>query len=201
MKIINTTDHSNRMLRRMVSWCCRQLDLKVGYVNEANFRNRSRRCYSGVACKTRRGGRIVVSIAKTNELFPVKCRRRGPIQNEYADRIEALVGVTAHELSHLCQYQDERHKLVEHDSEWHEQHVLNAFRANRESLLSEWNDAPKVTKKTSRQRSVQEKRADRVACHLQRWERKLKLAKTKVATYRKKTRYYEKAIAAKRQRT
>lgn len=33
MRLVNTTDFPNYFLRRMVSWCCKQLDFSVRKIN------------------------------------------------------------------------------------------------------------------------------------------------------------------------
>lgn len=45
MKLHNTTDFPDYFLRRMVSWCCREIGLPVRYVQEATFR-KGGRCHS-----------------------------------------------------------------------------------------------------------------------------------------------------------
>ena len=52
-------------------------------------------------------------------------------------------------------------------------------------MTCRWEETPVVKK------PAVERRAKAAAENLKRWERKLKLAKTKVAKYRKRCRYYE----------
>jgi len=42
VKLINSTDYPDYFLRRMVSWCCREIGLPVRYVQEAAFRKGGR---------------------------------------------------------------------------------------------------------------------------------------------------------------
>lgn len=198
MQLKNTTDHSDRCLRRIVSFCCRIIDYKVGMITKAEFRNRSH-AYSGRAYYNRRGGgRIVVSISTTDTGYPMTCRKHvGMNPIVFADRIEALVGVTAHEIAHLAQNRDGRHKLVEHDACWNELQVLKAFRVDREVLIAEWSKEPAQRPVTPKQ-SKQEKRAESAVSNLANWERKQKLASTKVRHWSNKVKYYDRAMAAKR---
>jgi hypothetical protein len=124
----------------------------------------------------------------------------------FADRVEALVAVTAHELYHCAadRHPDHRQRTRRRNSfgsserltHVMEVKVLRAFRANREALLAAWSadDAKPVTVKAKS--NVVEKRAAKAANDLSRWERKLKLAKTKVAKCRQRVRYYERRQAA-----
>ena len=74
--------------------------------------------------------------------------------------------------------------------------VLRTFRESRESLLAEWNTPPKQ-RESKPKPSRQERNAVRAASNLAAWERKLKLAKTKVSKYRKQVRYYERVAASR----
>jgi len=64
MKIKNTTDFPKHFLRRMTSWCCRQLKMPVKSIKQIGFLNReygtSGHCYSS-------SGYIVVSIERRFE--------------------------------------------------------------------------------------------------------------------------------------
>src|SRR3990167_7912559 len=135
MKLVNSTDFDNRFLRRMVTWCCRQVGYKVGRVRSVQFRNRTKRAYSGRA----HGDRCIVVSVGPAELFPTAPDSRpGIVGMILADRLEALVTVTAHELAHLCQYRDGRSgrlssdRKTEHDARWNELRTLNAFRRSEE---------------------------------------------------------------------
>lgn len=107
------------------------------------------------------------------------------------DRLAALVAVTAHELSHLLPGVGSGERRTRHE----ERKAVEAFEAERESLLEEWSKPTARVEKPKKSR--QEVNADRNAKLLAQWERKLKIAKTKVAKYRRKRRYYERAAASK----
>ena len=199
MKIVNTTDFSDLFLRRLVSWCCRQIELPVNYMARATFRNKADG-YSG------RGGglSIIVSIGRTG--FPYGPDTRDGMDNEtYADRLECLVAITAHELEHCRQGNEGRmHTLrmrrrLEPMTRAVEVRVLRAFRADREALLAAWNLAPPVRPRKPKP-TAEERNEAKAREALARWERKLKLAKTKVTGYRRKVSRYDRQAASRGQR-
>lgn len=173
MKIKNSTSWSDHFLRRMTAWCCRQNGLPVRRVREAVFRNRPKG-YSGTAYLG--WGRIVVS----------------------TNTVDDLIVVTAHETAHLM-LENERKHNTEPSTNWHERQVADAFQQNRDALLAEWSVEPNP-RKPKPKRPVQEKRAVAAAAMLDKWRRKMKLARTKIQKYQKKVRYYER-VAAKRSKS
>lgn len=188
MKLINTTDYSDTFLRRMVSWCCKELGLPVRRVWSVKFRNKSCGMSGHCAIET---GRIVCSVSKG---YP----------------IDSLVDLVAHELAHRLLHLHRVRTRVsrrwgtvssggsEHQAQWHANRVVEAFRIAQDALVAEWSAEPEKPVKSAL--SVQERRQQAVLAKLSAWQRKLKTARTKVAKYQKQARYYEKAIAAKRSR-
>lgn len=207
MKLKNTTTYPDYMLRRMVSWCCRELRLPVRFIKKANFRNRNMTRFSGHAYHSRRGGSIVCSIGP-ERMFPwtdqgnsVGLIRAGIVRT-LADRMECLINITAHELRHLlAEIEVERTRRrssvgsSEARTERDAQRVLDLFRANRDALLADWQRPPARQRQTVTRQERNEAQARK---KLVEWERKLALAKTKVRTYRTKVRYYDR-VAATRQ--
>jgi hypothetical protein len=199
MKIKNTTDWPDQFLRRMAGWCCRQVGLPASKLREAKFRNRTTRCYRGVAYLG--SSRIVCSIGP-EKFFPIGPDNRDGMAGEIlADRVEALVAITAHEVEHINQYKSGRYgKLsgrLEANTRAVEVRVLRAFRAARETLLADWS---RDTKRAARPVvSVADRRAAKAAADLARWQRKLSLAKTKVRKLQIRVRYYDQKQAACRQ--
>lgn len=191
MKITNSTDWPVHFLRRMTSWCCRQVGLPASKLRSAEFRNRTQRAYSGHAyCAT---SRIVCSVGPAFR-FPLPPDNRDGMAGEIlADRIEALVAITAHEVEHVNQYKSGRWgKLagrVEANTRAVEVRVLRAFRAEREALLAAWGAEPARAAKPVV--SLEERRAAKAAADLARWNRKLALAKTKVRKLQIRVRYYD----------
>lgn len=189
MKIQNTTDFQTTFLRRMVSWCCKQLDLPVRRVRKVTFRNRTTTQYSGHAWFS---GRIVVSIG-TAKVIP-----------NIEQRLIYLVHITAHELAHIMQGREGSKTRrgggwggSEKRTEKLALQCLDAFKENRERLLADWSKERKRAEKP--ETTLQEKRAAEIEKKLAQWQRKLKLAQTKVKQYKRKARYYERAMAAKHQ--
>lgn len=200
MRLSNTLSYSDRFLRRMISWICKEIDLPVKYVWQAEFKrikNCRRESYSGTAFLFER--RIAVRLG---EEFPSRAKiRRIGVCEVLADQMEGLVYVTAHELAHLEQYKREvgtRGRGYIGGSELNTDQiafpVLRTFRAQREVLLAKWNEA-QVEPETKPVVSVVEKRAHKAQVMLEQWTKKLKLAQTKIKKYRTKVRYYERKAA------
>jgi hypothetical protein len=183
--------------------------MPVRYCVEAKFRNRTDGLFSGHAYPTRR--RIVVSIQATEisrcYRFPwtdngvsVGLKSAGIVRT-MADRMEALVNVTAHELRHLqAVLETERTRRrsgygsSERYTERDAQIVLATFRANREALLADWNRP--ATVKPAKQKLTRAERNEANARKLLKlWEAKLKYAQNKVKKYRASCRRYDRIAA------
>lgn len=193
-RLKNSTDFPNHFLRRMLSWCARCAELKPSQVRAANFTT----CSAAFRGRAWWSMRILVRIGDAKH-FPLKgCqypgRKRAPVY-DLNDRIEALVCVTAHELEHLYDFSQNIRVVKEGYVDSRALRILEAFRENREALLAEWGDAP-AAKPVTPKPSKAQARADAASVALYNWEKKLKLAKTKVAKYRAKVRYYERKQAA-----
>lgn len=241
MKLKNTTDYPDHLLRRLVSWCCRELGLPVRELRSATFRNRgagsSGRCYV-------ESGDIVVSVPMTptwsigeideharqslhtNGIHlddPVYVETRNPnnygCRRHYCERAAAaremqlmelewpekrmrdLVRVTGHECAHRhLHLQGSRTRKSrrfgttstggsEQQTKWFEHQIIDSFAANRATLIADWSREQRRTAKPKASR--QEQNAAKAADALFRWQRKLKLAQTKVRQYRSKVRRYE----------
>lgn len=196
MKLNNTSDFESLFLRRMVGWCCRQIGVPVRWVRYATFAKKRKGAYDGHGT----GYWIRVRVGP-DSAYPVKDYiRHGAKHPGAADRIEGLVSVTAHELMHVWQFSPRRHtarltRTATEQGAIHEQtRVLTLFREQRESLLAVWSEQREQEPKPTI--SVQERRAVKANADLIRWQRKLKLATTKVRKLRKRVSYYEKATAA-----
>ena len=130
MKLKNTTDYPDHLLRRMVRWCAKEIDpgWHIGRIDEIDYRYT--RCaipvrvqkawmakygtpatltyplITGVAQYRRR--RLRVSIAPPKHWRPTTLNhRRVDLPQTAIDRDTALVQVTAHELAHHYQYEKE----------------------------------------------------------------------------------------------
>lgn len=206
MKIKNSTDWPNNFLRRMTAWCCRELKMSPGLVSSIQFRNRNDGRTSGRAYWP--SNRIVVSAGVS--FLKYKAGRHHSYygssngDENFRNRIDWLVRITAHELFHILAHDEgvrtRRFGRSSGSSEKHTKHyerkVYESFLANRDALLAEWSAEPEATPvppKPTRQELNDAKSRKQLAT----WERKLKLAKTKVAAYRRKVRYYDRVAATR----
>ena len=135
MKIINTTKHPSPFLRRVVSWCMKELNIQPHVLVSATFRNK-RRAWSGTAWT----GRITVRIGETK--YPTHSRysrMKGAVRFDMHDEVEVIVCVIAHELAHVRFYHTHRGPKDERSIDAFAYHVLKAFRGKRDELLMRWN--------------------------------------------------------------
>ena len=200
MKLKNTTDFEPWFLRRMLSWCCQQMKEPVRVVRSATFRN-SRASYGGVA---RPWLRAITVCVGTPDRFPVSGGTMSDLNGhriELADRLEALVWVTAHELAHIFQaIQKVKTRRSgapggsETATDWHARPVVEQFRIEREALLAQWSAPPILTLRAAAKPPLVEQRHQKAMSDLARWERKLKLARTKVSKLRQRVTYYQKRL-------
>lgn len=206
MRFKNTTDWPDYFIRRMLAWCVKELELPKDQLWHAHFGKRSRGCFNGRASICGRKIRVMIGPA---EAYPVKGflypgrtdeAYRSP---DYADQIEGLIGVTAHEITHLRQWVArkqsgrrtyERGLFNERATRYEERRVLALFQSQREALLAAWGKAQARAELKPKLTAV-EKRAIKAQADLARWQRKLKLAQTKVKKLRAKAKYYERTAA------
>lgn len=198
MILRNTSSWTNRFLRRMLAWVCKEVDYPLQKIVEAEFGNRTTRAYSGRAWASRR---ILVRVGPESK-FPAKSRvfRDGFTVGTMQDRLEALIVVTAHEVAHLRNGRNTKGKWggTERYTDLQAKRVLEAFRENREALLTKWGQttaAKEVKEKTAEEPGIRpdvKRRALNAARKAAEWERKLKLAKTKRSQWNKKLAYYQK---------
>ena len=199
----NTTDWTDDFLRRMTAWCCRELEYPSTGLR-ARFGN-SCRAWGGLAYLGR--NRIGVRISPKPESFPTRTHKhRGGLQETIADRIEALVKVTAHEIAHLEAYaRGDRSRSrgggggSERNTDHRAYGVLRTFRKDRDRLLVEWG-APSI--RFAAATAVEKGKADPSAKLIEAteralavWRRKLKLATTKTKKYQRRLDYYTKKAA------
>jgi hypothetical protein len=210
MKLTNTTRWPDRFLRRLISWCCRELELPVRQIIGARFGKRRGGRWSGRAFGTRR---ILVRIgdAVTYPTASVYTQQHGAVVFTADDPHELLIKITAHELAH-CKYPPRSSRRgYEQSIDAHAFHVLRAFREQRAELLALWNAGSVATAPAGavesaaarqavakRKPHIVTKRAAKAAADLARWERKFKLAKTKLRKLRARVKYYESKTAATR---
>ena len=199
MKLTNTTDFSDYFLRRMYSWCCKEIEISPRYIREITFK-KSCRAWGGLAYLHQR--RIGIRTGKP-ECFPCKTKKhRYNLQETIADQVEAVVMVTAHELAHHEQYicgsktrQSGNPGGAERLTDIQAFRVLRTFREQREQLLAEWYVEP-ATKPEVVKPDLNQEKIKHFEILLARWNKKLKTAQTKIRKYRTKIKYYEKRAAS-----
>jgi hypothetical protein len=190
MKLKNTTDWPDWFLRRMAGWCRRKLGVSAGDLKQAVFRN-SRAAWGGAAWIYPR--RITVCVGHAGHFPAFGHRHANGHQNRIADRTECLVWVTIHEVAHLGQAGARTRSGgnpggSEIATERAAAPVLAEFRELREALCSEWLKPPVLA---SPPPSLMDNRRAKAVKDLARWQRKLKLAKTKVQKLERRVKYYE----------
>lgn len=185
MKLINSSAVPSHFLRRMVSWITKQYGMKLKTIRQARF-TKTQRAWRGRAWSDRT---FLVRINTEYSRYPVSGRykKTGPPYT-FADYIEALVHLSAHEICHVDEF-SQRAKIREAQTEAQALKVLNKFREQREELLASWGH--QVAKPITATVSIVDKREAKASVDLERWQRKLKLAKSKVAKYQQRVRYYD----------
>jgi hypothetical protein len=148
MKIKTTIGWNAGWLRKVVAYCCRQLDYDPGKVTAAHFSLCHNAAYRGKAYLESHSLRV-----KINPLnrYPLKGQQhRGLPELSRRDAVEVLVHVTAHEVAHLERYDRfarawkfaaRRDTQLERDTEQLARMALADFRQNRSGLLGGWGDA------------------------------------------------------------
>lgn len=200
MKIKNTTEWPDYFLRRLTSWCCKQTGCKVRDIKIAEFRNRSYGACSGRAHL--RIGRVFIAIGPADN-FPVKpSRYPGRTSDAFLsppmkDRLDALVAVTAHEVTHIREW-NTHCRRGERRTRLEERKAVAAFNEQRDKLIGQWMSPP-PERKTKPTLTRQEKNEQRSRELLKNWERKLKMAENKVKKYRQKCRYYDRVAATRKE--
>lgn len=209
-----TTKHPGypkHVVRRATRWAAKQIGLEVKVLRTLSIEVGYRRSSHGAAWGGwyhHTGRRVQVLMPKLgkDKIYPASMahnvaeREQG---REAHDEWELFVSILAHELEHARCYTVTRdytaRKRLNSEPrvraiEWR---ALLAFREIRDTLLADWTREP-TQRPVKAKPSVVDRRADRAATLLAQWERKLKMAKTKVAKYRRKVGYYG-AVAARRQ--
>lgn len=176
----------------MSSWCAKQIGMPVRYCKNGVFR-KSRSAWGGCARQWR--SQITVCIGDSSR-FPRSASSHWK-DCVFADDVEALVAVTARELFHLeagrigsPNFQSTRGRHG-HSSEAVpckvEREVLETFRQQRQTLLSNW------TQQTDMKNEPKNDKVDQAIAALTKWKRKLALAKTKVRKFEAKIKRLNKA--------
>lgn len=203
------TKHPNypvHVVRRAAAWCAKQIELPSAVLRRVQIEVRHRKNRRG---KPSWGGlaeewplRVTIGLPQSGYSYPADLAHAASEEGRAAaDEWELLVNLLAHELEHIRCFsvsrttsqsrrlnQESRVRAVD----WR---VLQEFRADRERLVASWT-ASRATPCQTSGPTPAERREARVRAHLAAWERRLKLAKTKVAKYRAKARYYDRRRAS-----
>lgn len=200
MKLKNHTRLPDYFLRRIISWCCKEIGYSTRRIDIAEIRNRKNDGrLSGHAQGSRKFCISIPRNFQTDEPENV-------LPSDLA--LESLVRVIAHEVFHLWAHHEgirsRRNRKTRGSSERqtirHEIMVLEAYRKCRLELLDKWSVRPKRKSRarTNPPKSKVESRAKNARKKLSEWQRKHKLAQTKLKFWRKKVKYYDRTISAKR---
>lgn len=194
MKLRNSTRWSDSFLRKMVSWVCRELDMPVRSIRSARF-HKAKNAFNGMAWGW--AGKIRVAIGDNSSRI---CETRDGMNEVYADDAELLVYITAHECYHVAARVVPHHRqstragrsgsgeAITRAAGWK---VLRSFREQRQALLATWD----LIDPTNPTPSVQESRAMDAEYRLSIWQKKSKLAATKIRKYKAKVAYYSRTLA------
>lgn len=195
MKLRNSTRWGDPFLRKMIAWVCRELDMPVRSIRSARF-HKAKNAYNGMAwgwC-----GKIRVAIGD-NSSGTIRETRDG-MNEVYVDDVELLVYITAHECYHVAARVVPHHQqstragrsgsgeAITRAAGWK---VLRSFRERRQELLANWD----LFLPTNPKPSARESRAMEAEYRLSVWQKKSKLAATKIRKYKARVAYYTRTLA------
>ena len=196
MRLKNTTDYPDWFLRRMVSWVRKEIGVPAPILRETNCTLTKTSRWRGRAWRNR----ILIRVCTerlSKVYFPYHDDRDGS-NHILADRTEALIVVTAHEIEHVLQNHEgrlaklKRRRRLEPLTRLAASRVLAAFRERRAELEAAWYAPPALSAAESApSKSIVERRAAHARKMLAQWERKQDTAKKRVASWRKKVKYYD----------
>lgn len=196
MKLKNTSQVPDRVLRRMIAWVCRKYGLPVRKIQQVEASS----CNGGIK------GRVSHHDGKRWNLSLSICR---DIRDANRDLVYTVTWYIAH-----IQGRIETGTWVRQGSASREaRNMSNEFQRQESSLLNEWHKpdlrepvktvevgqiltpeellVSMKTRKTPKKKTRKQTNAERAAKNLKNWERKLKLASTKVKKYRHQVKRYQ----------
>lgn len=207
-------EYPSLVIRRATAWTAKQIGLEARHRKpltiEVGYR-RNRRGGGSWGGWYKHAERLVQVLLPRGAIsYPqsMACNKGEREQGRDAhDEWELFVAILAHELEHARAFAvardwQERARL-NHEGRVRavDHRVLLAFRESRESLIAEWTKPLAEftpVEEWKPKPSVVDRRAERAAKLLADWERRLKMAKTKVTKYRRKISYYSKAAAKRK---
>ncbi len=191
MKIINSTDIDDAMLKRMASWVCKQLGVKVKLVREMRFTNG---CGAWRYTSRRHSALVRIGLAT---FYPAAIA--GPQGTVLRDRGDGVVYATINAIALIKRLRDFPHAKHFNSVPYPEAlAVFQKFQADDMTLLGSW--LRQMNRKTKPQSTVslQQQRADKAEAALASWIKRAGVAVNKVKEYSRKVRYYEKVLADQR---
>jgi hypothetical protein len=99
MEIVNTIGWRTPWLKRVVAYCCKELEYPIDRLRKATFKKAENSEYQGWA--DLEPHEIRVKINPTNRYPVLSSGNRDLSPIPQADAVEVLVRVTAHEIAHL----------------------------------------------------------------------------------------------------
>ena len=212
---IEATHHgyTGTVIRRATLWAAKQIGLEGRHRQpltiEVGYR-KNRRGHGSWGGWYRHNKRLVQVLLPRAPLGYPQSMAHGVAEREQGrdanDEWELFVAILAHELEHARAFAVAR--------DWQEQARLNhegrvravdhrvllLFRESRETLIAEWTKpvAEFAPVEPWSAPSLVDRRAARAAELLAQWERRFKMAKTKVTKYRRRVNYYSKAAAKRK---
>jgi hypothetical protein len=211
MKLVtNHPGYPSHVVRRAARWAAKHLGMEGKVLRtltvEVGYRRGRANGWGGWYHHADRRVQVLLPKMGSDKYYPASMANNVAEREagrDVHDEWELFVAILAHELEHARAYAvarnwEERARLNHEPRvravDWR---ALLAFRESRETLLAEWlREKPQRPAKPKP--SVVDRRAARAAELLASWERRLKMAKTKVSKYRRKVTYYG-AVAARRQ--
>jgi hypothetical protein len=205
MKLTNTTKWSDTFLRRMVSWACKEVGYPVRNIRLAKIvedRGWGATGSSNWSNHTKDGSLTIKSGTKTE--FSDQDKHE-------LERIAHMVYVTAGQIFYLHS-RHVGHKIADHGTSQASRRrktkevatrIRESFTAHGKQLIDKWNK-PRARKKEDPNKSClpkqtpKEKKVEAAKKMLATWERKNRLAQTKVKTWQKNIVLLERAAAKER---
>ena len=192
MRITSSLPQPSAVLRKMTIWVCRQIGVSSRKMRVRFARSRAHGGYTG-RCYTH--GRLSVRIGKAIA-YPMESNRFGQ-SCVCQDDWDTIVLILAHEVAHYGDHRDGT-SSNERSAEWQSVKVLSVWQQERYMLLAQWLIEAVAKCKKATRTAPQDRRAEKATKMLTAWQRKAKLAATKIKKYKRQVAYYEKVLAARR---